>query len=165
LRDEDLPRSLVAALEGRMASLEPDALEVARALALTEPSELPASSYVELTAHRDRARAFRALDQLVPPPRSSKSRAERYRMSNASWREILREGLDAATQKELHTRLARAFESHGTVPRIAYHLMESAQPEAAIRVLLAQSSKIRPSPAIRSRTRARHELAPGPPSS
>src|SRR4029077_7959209 len=37
--------------------------------------------------------------------------------------------------------LARVFAPGATVDRRAYHLMESAQPEAAIRVLLAQYLK------------------------
>ena len=41
----------------------------------------------------------------------------------------------------MHARLARAFEHGGTVSRRAFHFMESEEPEAAVRVLLAQYIK------------------------
>ena len=39
-------------------------LELARVLAFTGVHELSPSSYVELTSHGDRARTYRAIDQL-----------------------------------------------------------------------------------------------------
>jgi len=140
LRENDLPRSLAATLERRMAALEPDAIELARVLALTEPSELPTASYPELTSHGDRVRTYRAIDRLVRAQVLDRQ-GEGHRLSDGAFREILCAGLGREERIGLHARLARAFESCGTVSRRAHHLMESEQPEAAIRVLLAQFLK------------------------
>jgi hypothetical protein len=137
LREEDLPPSLAAALQQRLRNLDGDALELARVLGLTEPSELPAASYVELTTHRDKARTYRAIDQLVRI-QMLEAQGERYRLSDPTWHRVTGEGLDAATRVKLHARLASALEQHGTLTRRSYHLMEGEQPEAAIRLILAQ---------------------------
>jgi tetratricopeptide (TPR) repeat protein len=140
LREDELPPSVAATLERRMATLEPDALELARILALTDPTELPTTSYPDLTSHRDRARTFRAIDRLVRA-QVLEPEGDRYRVSDPAFRPVLCAGLGTAERIELHGRLARAFEPGGTVSRRAHHLMESEQAEAAIRVLLAQFLK------------------------
>jgi tetratricopeptide (TPR) repeat protein len=138
LREDELPRSLAATLARRMAALDPDALELARVLALTEPSELSTASYPELTAHGDRARTYRAIDQLLRA-QVLDVEGDRYRLSDGAWRGVLSTGL--TERVGLHARLARVFEQSGPISRHAYHLMESEQPEAAIRVLLGQYLK------------------------
>jgi hypothetical protein len=140
LNESDLPRSLGAALERRAAAFEPDALELGRALALTGVHELSPSSYVELTSHGDRARTYRAIDQLVRA-QVLDVEGERYRLSDDTWRTALCGSLCREDRVALHARLAKVFEQAGTVSRRAFHFMESEQPEAAIRALLAQYLK------------------------
>lgn len=140
LLPDDLPSSLAAALAGRLSALDSDALELAQALALTDPSELPTANYVELSSHADRSRTYRAIDQLVRL-RILEPQGERYRLSDPNWRAAMAEGLSDDQRVALHARLARAFEHGGTLPRRSYHLMESADAEAAIRLLLVQHLK------------------------
>ncbi|MFI5308459.1 MAG: AAA family ATPase, partial [Polyangiales bacterium] len=140
LNEGDLPRSLSAALERRAGALEPDALELGRVLALTGVNELPTASYIELTRHGDRARTYRAIDQLVRA-QVLDVEGERYRLSDDTWRSALCGPLSSEERVALHARLARVFEQVGSVSRRAFHFMESDQPEVAIRVLLAQYLK------------------------
>jgi hypothetical protein len=140
LLPSDLPSSVAAALAGRLSSLDSDALELARVLALTSPSELPTASYVQLTSHGDRARTYRAVDQLVRVQMLDVE-GERYRLTDPTWRSAASEALTSEQRIALHARLARAFESSGSVSRRSYHLMESEQAEAAIRLLLTHYLK------------------------
>jgi hypothetical protein len=140
LRPQDLPSSVAAALAGRLTTLDADALELARVLALTNPSELPTASYVELTSHGDRARTYRAIDQLVRVQMLDVE-GERYRLTDPAWRSAATEALSSEERTGLHARLVRAFEAIGTVSRRSYHLMESGQSEAAIRLLLTHYLK------------------------
>jgi hypothetical protein len=140
LREQDLPLSLAAALELRVQRLDPDALELARVLALTDPGELSPAAYVELTSHGDRARTYRAVDQLLRA-QVLEAQAERYRMSDPMWKAVLTSGLSAQERVAFHARLCRVFEHGGTLTLRSYHLMESDQAEAAIRLMLAQFIK------------------------
>ena len=140
LLPEDLPPSLAAALAQRSTSLDADALELARVLALTNPTELPSASYVELTSHGDRARTYRAMNQLVRVQMLDVE-GERYRLTDQTWRSVVCEALSSEQRAALHARLARAFATMGTVSRRSNHLMESEQPEAAIRLLLTHYLK------------------------
>jgi hypothetical protein len=140
LREQDLPTSLAAALESRIRSLDADATELARILALTDPNELSPAMYVELTSHGDRARTYRALDQLVRA-QVLEAQAERYRFSDPTWSGVLNAALSPEQRAAAHARLAKLFEHGGTLTRRSYHLMESGQPEAAIRLMLAQFIK------------------------
>jgi len=140
LREQDLPTSLAAALESRIRMLEDDAIELARVLALTEPSELSPATYIQLTSHGDRARTYRAIDQLVRA-QVLEPQGERYRLSDPTWVAVLTNTLPQAERITAHALLARVFENIGTLPRRSYHLMESGQPEAAIRLMLAQFIK------------------------
>src|SRR6201999_4446855 len=65
LVEQDLPRSIAETLGDRLRTPAGDALELARALSLTDPSELPTARYVELTTHGRRGRTFRAIDRLI----------------------------------------------------------------------------------------------------
>jgi len=141
LREQDLPPSLAAALEKRIGMLDADALELARVLALSEPSEVPVANYAELTTHLDRARAYRSIDQLVQV-QVLESQGDRYRLGDPTWRSVLAAGSTAQARLAGHARLARLFEQvGGTLTRRSYHLMESEQPEAAIRLILTQYLK------------------------
>jgi hypothetical protein len=141
LREQDLPPSLAAALEKRMAKLDADALELARVLALSDPSEIPVANYVDLTSHADRARTYRSVDQLVQL-QLLESQGDRYRLGDPTWRAALSAGAAHADQVAWHARLARLFEQvGGTMTRRSYHLMESEQSEAAIRLILTQYLK------------------------
>jgi hypothetical protein len=140
LREQDLPSSLAAALASRIRGLDPDSIELARMLALTDPSELSATAYVELTSHGDRARTYRAIDHLVRV-QVLERQAERYRLSDPTWAGVLTSGLRVEERLAAHARLAQVFEHTGTLTRRSFHLMESDQAEAAIRLMLAQFIK------------------------
>jgi hypothetical protein len=140
LREQDFPTSLAAALESRVRGLDPDSFELARMLALTDPSELSPTAYVELTSHGDRARTHRAIDHLVRA-QVLERQAERYRLSDPTWAGVLTNSLSVEERLTAHARLARVFEHTGTLTRRSFHLMESDQAEAAIRLMLAQFIK------------------------
>ncbi|HEX4352004.1 MAG TPA: AAA family ATPase, partial [Polyangiales bacterium] len=139
LREQDLP-SLAAAYRLRAERLDPDARELARILALTDPSELANTDYVALTSHHDRARTYRAIDHLVLA-QVLETHAERYRLSDPTWTTVLTADIDQTERIALHAQLARVFERSGTLTRRSHHLMESDQAEAAIRLMLAQFIK------------------------
>jgi hypothetical protein len=141
LSHHDLPSSLAEALEARVLELEPDAVQLARILALTDPSELSRSAYVELTDHGDRARTSRAIDRLVRA-QVLDVQGERYRLSDPTWSPVLAKQLSHAEREAAHALLARVFEKiSGNLTRRSYHLMESGQADAAIRLMLAQFIK------------------------
>src|SRR5262249_26677664 len=135
--EQHLPESLGEALARRLDALDPDALELGCALALTDPRELHTGSYVQLTSHSQRGRTFRAIDQLVRAELLV-SEGDRYRLGDGIWRTIVEARLPEEQKRQYHARLARLFEPAGTVNRRALHLMRGGAPEAAIRVLLAQ---------------------------
>jgi Protein kinase domain/AAA ATPase domain len=140
LPENALPPSLASALEQRLIGLDADALELARALALSEPYELPTAKYVELTSHGDHARTSRAIDQLVRI-QLLEPQGERYRLTDPTWTSAIGATLTREQRIELNTRLARVFEDVGSLARRSHHLLESEQYEPAIRLLLTQYLK------------------------
>jgi hypothetical protein len=139
LREQDLPASLAGALELRIQRLDPNARELGQILALTDPSQLAPSAYLELT-QRDRASTYRAIDELVRA-QVLEPHGDRYRLSDPTWSTAFAASLTPEQRVQLHARLAKVFEASGTLTRRSYHLLESDQPEAAIRLMLAQFIK------------------------
>ena len=140
LLERDLPQSVSEALRRRLEGLDPDARELGSVLALTDPSELSASSYTELTGHGDRARTFRAIDRLVRAELLVPE-GDRYRLGDGTWRAVVDAALSDEERRAYHARLAQRLEASGSVNRRAFHLMRGGDPEAAMRVLLAQYIK------------------------
>jgi tetratricopeptide (TPR) repeat protein len=140
LLERDLPQSVSEALRGRFEGLEPDARELGSVLALTDPRELPVNSYADLTAHRDRARTFRATDRLIRAELLVPE-GDRYRLGDATWRSVVESALTDEERRAYHARLAAMLEASGKVNRRAFHLMRGGDPEGAIHVLLAQYIK------------------------
>ena len=136
INERDLPESLSAALALRLDALDHDALELACALALTDPRELGTATYVELTAHGDRRRTLRAVDRLVRAE-FLVPEGDRYRLGDETWRRVAAEKLTAPEQRTLHARLARHFEHANKMNRRAFHLMRGGDTKAAALVLLA----------------------------
>jgi len=140
LLERDLPQSVSEALRGRLEGLDPDARELGCMLALTDPRELSVGSYLELTAHRDRARTFRAIDRLVRAELLVPE-GDRYRLGDTAWRAVIEAAVSDEQRRAYHARLAATLEASGRVNRRAFHLMRGGDPEAAMRVLLAQYIK------------------------
>ena len=140
LLEQDLPRSVGEALRRRLDALDPDARELGCVLSLTDPRELPTSAYSELTTHGDRGRTFRAIDRLVRAELLVPE-GERYRLGDSTWRAVVDASLSGEQKQAFHARLSAMLEANGTVNRRAFHLMRSGDPEAAMRVLLAQYIK------------------------
>lgn len=140
LREQDLPASLTGALELRIQRLDANARELGQSLALTDPSELAPSAYVELTSRGDRASTYRAIDELVRA-QVLEPQGDRYRLSDPTWSSAFAASLTPEQRVQLHAHLAKVFETSGTLTRRSYHLLESHQPEAAIRLMLAQFIK------------------------
>ncbi len=138
--ERNLPASLGAALARRFEALHPDAAELAGVLSLTDPRDIPTGSYVELTGHADRRRTFRAVDRLVRAE-FLVPEGDRYRLGDATWRNVVEEKFLAVERRSFHARLARHFEAGGGVNRRAFHLMRSGDAKAAALVQLAQYLK------------------------
>jgi hypothetical protein len=136
----DLPASIEAAFAARIAGLAPEALELAQALALTEPRAIALSDYALLRADGDHPRAFACIAALLQEGIVAPE-GERYRFTHDAWPALLRARLDQARARELHARLARAL--HGaSAMRVAHHLMESGQEGDAARLLLEQRKQL-----------------------
>jgi hypothetical protein len=136
----DLPASIEAAFAARIASLDPEALELAQTVALTDPRALALSDYALLRTDGDHARAFACLDALLQEGIIAPE-GERYRFTHGAWPALLCSRLDAGRARELHARLAGALRSTSPM-RIAHHLMESGQDAEAARLLLDQRKQL-----------------------
>lgn len=137
LHARDLPRSVSAALLAHLASLSPDARELAQALALTDSTALSLDQYPALAGHDDHARMHRALDELVEA-RILVRTGERFRFSQPGIAERLEAELGADRKRHLHEMLARTLaQSAPGDLRVARHWLLGGHERQAIEQLCA----------------------------
>jgi hypothetical protein len=135
LSERDLPRTLFAALETRLAKLSPDARELAEVMCLADGYALPVDNYRVLTVHRDPARISLALEDLVVA-RVLLAATERHRFSQRGFLGVLRELMSPERQRALHAKLADLLAATGGEPlRRAHHLLLAGRPSEAVALL------------------------------
>ena len=135
LDERDLPSSLTAALATRLATLSPDAQELAAALAISEADPIPFTSYAELTEHGDTRRVFEALGELTAA-RIIAPCAERYTFEQRGTIAVLEELLPSDRSQELHRRVARTLrQAGGDALRRVHHLLLAGLVDDAIALL------------------------------
>lgn len=99
----ELPRTLAASFDLRVATLDPDARRLAEILALVG-SAAPLDLVVALATHLDEAQVFETLDRLVEAEILIGDR-DAYRFRHASIREAVRRGIDPAGLAGLHATI------------------------------------------------------------
>jgi hypothetical protein len=135
MADDAIPATFDAALSLCIEQLDPDALELGRTLALTDPPSIPLERYAELCSHADHARIFRALGTLTVAS-ILQPEGERYRFAHPRWPELLAEHTPESTRREMHARLYKVIEGTADPVRLAYHLLGSGQEERGAELLL-----------------------------
>jgi tetratricopeptide (TPR) repeat protein len=112
LNDGDLPTTLWVAMEGRAHALSADAREVASVLALGSTEGLSPQDYAALTEHKDVARVYRALDQLVATQVLGGD-GLRYRFTQPAWPALFLRQLSKERERQLHASLGELFARDG----------------------------------------------------
>jgi hypothetical protein len=130
----DLPETLSDALSARAALLEPDARELAQALALTDPSRIAVEGYALLPERTDPARTYRALDQLIS---SGVLIAEdqRFRFSQPELAQVLSAGVIGEHARGVHARIAAALAGCDDRLLLAHHMLLGGLEREAVELL------------------------------
>jgi hypothetical protein len=134
LDDTDLPSSIGAVLAARFQGLGADAKQLARALALADPSWLGVADYGALV-DLGGARVFRAIDALVSA-RILVEDGSGHAFQGRTAPEFLTTGIDASWKATVHARLARVAERRNEPLRRLHHLIESGQASRAVEELV-----------------------------
>lgn len=129
----DLPKTLAESLTNRLASLSPDARELAEALCIADPQSFPLSAYRALTRHRDQKRMFAALEELVSA-RVLIVGAERSLFSQHGYPAVLLATMSESRRAALHARMAELL-AGGDVVQRAGHLMSAGRNREAVQLL------------------------------
>jgi tRNA A-37 threonylcarbamoyl transferase component Bud32 len=144
--EADMPSSLLASLDARVAPLSADALELCQALCLAEGDALTLGSYPSLTDHCNQKRVFAALDELVSA-RILVADSERYHFSQRGFVTAVGAGIAPERRKALHARLADVISfGGGDALRRAHHLLHGGEEREAIELLCGMDLIARPLP-------------------
>jgi hypothetical protein len=128
--------------------LPPDARALAQALSLGDPGLLTVDRYPLLTEHGDASRVYRALDALVLSGVLT-SEGDRYRFVQHGIADLLRAELTPGERRELHARLAVAYERVEDPMRVAYHMLLAGQDSAGLaRVIHQGAARLLSSPIL-----------------
>ncbi len=133
-----LPKSLEQALGARVAALSRPARDLAEALSMaSEWAPLELKDYALLMSTGDVREVFAALDELVGA-QVLVSRGDRYVFSQRGLIQALLSGLDQERRREIHGRLALAYESGGYEKPLVVidHLQQGGEGERALGLLL-----------------------------
>ena len=135
LDEHDLPATLAASLAARLATLSPDARELADVLALADHDALQVGAYSALTSHGDPKRVFSALDELVAL-RVLAADAERYGFAQRGFVSVLQDRMAPEQRADYHLRIARLLNTQGAdVLRRVHHLLGAKLEDDAIALL------------------------------
>jgi hypothetical protein len=133
---EALPASVAEIMRARVAQLEEESLDLARAIALSQRPSVTREECSVLLAQSDWAVVLRHLDRLVTG-QVLRVVNDRYALSQSGWAPLLLSGLGSARKQALHARVAEMF---AKVPGAEYiaagHLLASDNPSPAIDLLL-----------------------------
>ncbi len=132
----DLPSSITSTLQARLAQLDADALDLARAFALDPEQRLDFEACLLLTEHAHAGRLLRSLTALVKEE-VLRPIHNQYMLAQATWSSLLLCGVSEAQVRELHRRLARLAERSGADElRTARHLLLAGDELRAVEVLV-----------------------------
>jgi len=135
LNEHDLPADLRASLLARVSRISEDARELIDALTLAGSDPVPTERYLDLTAHRDARRVFKALDELAAA-RILIADAERHYFAQRGIQRVLAEVMPAERGAALHSRLADLLADHGgDAIRRGHHLFGAGRDREAIELL------------------------------
>jgi tetratricopeptide (TPR) repeat protein len=163
-----LPRSAEAAMQERIAALDPLARWLAQAHALCLFDSLSHEDFAALRPDADRQAIDRALMQLLGQQVLA-SDGSHYALARRSWAALLTAELDAEERAQRHRALAKLYESSAPVASV-HHLLASGQRELALSRVLAfvdtvghdaftlweRSSRMRPADLVGLFERAHH---------
>ena len=105
LNEHDLPADLHASLLARVNRVSEDARELIDALTLAGSDPVPTERYLDLTAHRETRRVFKALDELSAA-RILIADGERHYFAQRAIQRVLTEVMPVERRAALHSRLA-----------------------------------------------------------
>jgi hypothetical protein len=131
----ELPSSMAEALRERVAALDPDARNLALALALGGGERMTFDECLLLTTHQNRARLSRCLEQLVAREVVVLA-GPSYQLGRQGWSAALREGVRDGGADGAHLGLARIFERRGDGFRMARHLVQGGEPRRGFDVFV-----------------------------
>ncbi|HKU40200.1 MAG TPA: protein kinase, partial [Polyangiales bacterium] len=139
--EANLPRSIVFTLQARLARLDADALDLARAFALEPEQRLDFEACLLLTEHTHAGRLLRSLTALVQEE-VVRLTDEHYMLAQAAWSSLLLSGASQDTVRGLHRRLARVAERSGADElRIARHLLLAGDEARAVELLIVDGER------------------------
>ena len=134
--ESNVPDSIVFTLQARLARLDADALELARAFALEPELRLDFESCLLLTEHAHAGRLLSSLNTLVKEE-VLRPTQDQYVLAQPAWSAVLSSDLSAATLRALHLRLAHVAEYRAAGElRIARHLWLAGEERRAVDVLV-----------------------------
>ncbi len=132
----DLPDSLTATLKAKAKELNPDALTLAQALALSPEQGFSFDECVLLAEAKDKARALQNLNELAASGIVSTD-GQFYSLGQQGWISPLIEGLGEARGRALHMKMADVFSQRGSNDfRVAMHLFAAGENQQGLDVLV-----------------------------
>jgi tRNA A-37 threonylcarbamoyl transferase component Bud32/tetratricopeptide (TPR) repeat protein len=133
--DSDLPKTLAIAHQARIATLGPDALALARSLALSPDLQVTFAEGQLLLGGVDPSRMLRTLDELLVAGILTSS-ARRFQLGQRGYVPLLVQGIEPDAEREMHARLGSLFESRDDAFRLAQQLLLSGEEDRALDVLV-----------------------------
>ncbi|MDD9966883.1 MAG: protein kinase [Myxococcales bacterium] len=178
LEPGDLPSSVQAMLQARLAAIGPRERALASALALAPAGGLQVDALAQLAASDDTSAVLRSLDVLVEREIATVA-GIRYRLSSASYGALLLAGLSESEAQSLHGRMADVIAARTPDSwHVVRHLVLARRLDDALDVFLsrarqdlhldiaeiaARARELTPDWLVHMRTLVAHAGAPGRP--
>jgi hypothetical protein len=139
----DLPATLSESLLRRLDALQPDARDVADALAIADAHSFSATMYAALTPQLDQNRLFLALEELVSA-RVLVTGRESYRFSQRGFLSVLLSAMPPQRKTALHKSMSALLaRSGGDIVTRTQHLMAGGCQAQAIALLCSLDLQVR----------------------
>ncbi len=132
----DLPRTLSEALKAQLQKLSPDALQLARAMAIGQDQSFSFEEFLLLSDRTDREGLLQALNELVTSGIVSTD-GQYYCLDHQGWVSPLTDDLGEAVECALHLSVAKVFSLRGSNKcRVAMHLFAAGDEERGLDALV-----------------------------